>query len=124
MGWYIILSIIALCVFIIPFLVFKKGNDDRLISWFALVPLFIMLLVWLTTLSYHNNATINITDYNILINLNEDAISNMSYDAIYEIYRKQNIVNNAILKNQKNKDSFWNGIWYDERYENLKMLNI
>lgn len=124
MGWYIIFSIIALCILIIPLLIFKKGNDDRLISWFALVPLFIMLIVWLTTLTYRATATSIITDYNILINLDKDAISNMSYDAIYEIYRKQNIVNNAILKNQKNKDSFWNGIWYDERYENLKMLNI
>lgn len=124
MGWYITLGIIALCIFIIPLLIFKRDDDDRLISWFAVVPLFIMLIIWLTTLSYHDNATLNIRDYNILINLNKDAISNMSYDAIYEIYRKQNIVNNAILKNQENKDSFWNGIWYDERYENLKMLNI
>ena len=83
-----------------------------------------MLLVWLSAQSYHDTAKSNITYYNILINLNKDAISNMSYDAIYEIYRKQNIVNNAILKNQENKDSFWNGIWYDKRYENLKMLNI
>lgn len=83
-----------------------------------------MLIVWLTALNYHDTATLNITNYNILINLNKDAISNMSYDVIYEIYRKQNIINNAILKNQKNKDSFWNGIWYDERYENLKLLNI
>ena len=124
MGWYIILSIIALCVFIIPLLIFKRDDDDRFISLFALVPLFVMLIVWLSTMSYHNIAASNITDYDILINLNEDATSNMSYDAKYEIYRKQNIINNAILKNQKNKDSFWNGIWYDERYENLKMLNI
>ena len=124
MGWYIILSIIALCVFIIPLLIFKRDDDDRFISLFALVPLFVMLFVWLSTVSYHNIAASNITDYDILINLNEDATSNMSYDAKYEIYRKQNTINNAILKNQKNKDSFWNGIWYDERYENLKMLNI
>lgn len=124
MGWYIILSIIALCVFIIPLLIFKRDDDDRFISLFALVPLFVMLIVWLSTVSYHNIAASNITDYDILINLNEDATSNMSYDTKYEIYRKQNIINNAILKNQKNKDSFWNGIWYDERYENLKMLNI
>lgn len=124
MGWYIILSIIALCVFIIPLLIFKKDDDDRFISWFTLVPLFAMLIVWLTTVSYHDSVKSNIINYNILINLNEDATSNMSYDAKYEIYRKQNIINNAILKNQKNKDSFWNGIWYDERYENLKMLNI
>lgn len=124
MGWYIILSIIALCVFIIPLLIFKRDDDDRFISLFALVPLFVMLIVWLSTVSYHNIAASNITDYDILINLNEDATSNMSYDAKYEIYRKQNTINNAILKNQKNKDSFWNGIWYDERYENLKMLNI
>lgn len=124
MGWYIILSIIALCVFIIPLLIFKKGNDNRLISWFTLVPLFIVLIVWLTTVIYRATATSIITDYNILINLNEDVISNMSYDARYEIYRKQNIVNNAILKNQKNKDSFWNGIWYDERYEYLELIKM
>lgn len=124
MGWYIILSIIALCILIIPLLIFKKDDNNRLFSWFSLFPMFVMLVVWLTTLSYCDVATSNITNYNILINLNKDAISNMSYDAIYEIYRKQNIINNAILKNQKNKDSFWNGIWYDKRYENLKMLNI
>lgn len=124
MGWYIILGIIALCIFIIPLLVFKRGDDDRLISWFSLVPLFAMLIVWLTTLTYCDTTTSNITNYNILINLNKDAISNMPSDAKYEIYRKQNVINNAILKNQKNKDSFWNGIWYDKRYENLKMLNI
>lgn len=124
MGWYITLGIIALCIFIIPLLIFKRDDDGRLISWSALIPLFIMLLIWLSAQSYHDTAKSNITYYNILINLNKDAISNMSYDAIYEIYSKQNIINNAILKNQKNKDSFWNGIWYDKRYENLKMLNI
>lgn len=120
MGYIIILVIIAICLFFVPIICFD--GEEKIFAAFCLIPLLIIFLLNITIRNYHSQCYNDIIDYEIIQNTDINNITSIKTKS--EIYKKIIRINNNIEKNNKNKGSFWNGIWYDERYENLKMLNF
>lgn len=120
MGYFIIFAIIAIFLFFVP-IIFCKG-EDKCFAFLCFIPLFAILIFFMSIKTYHNQCYIDIADYDIIKNTNIDNIT--SIESKSEIYKKIIRINNNIEKNNKNKESFWNGIWYDERYEYLELIKM